>query len=145
MLYGRRMMQMMNRWVFGKTPALTGAGAYWLSLHVGDPGDDGQSNRDDLNWLGYERDQMSPGAWSNPTLADPSVVNNSVPVEWGPAIADWAALANFTHVGVWTDPVSHLEEHFVGRYVIGVPSNVPAGQTMTIDASTLISDLRNGP
>jgi hypothetical protein len=132
-MIGRRFMQNLLNWAFGKTPAATPAGVIYLSLHTASPGTDGQTSNE-ATGSGYARVATSAASWNVATAADPSVLTNAALIQWPTATGDWSGGANFTHVGMWAHATSTTEANFLGAQAIGTPRNVLNGDTLQLQA-----------
>lgn len=88
-----------------QTALLTGR---YLSLHVGDPGDDGAN---EVAGGAYARQPVS----FDLTGSNPNVASNNAIVQFPTATALWGTI---THFGVWTAASG-------GSYLIGGPVSIP--------------------
>lgn len=126
--FGKRQIRSMINWAGGKLPADTDAGAWYVSLHTGDPGDDGQV-ANEATGLAYARVLTSPATWGVATDATPSVMASILDVVFPTAGGDWSLTVAFTHFGLWNTLAGTVEADYVGRGVLTAPASVYSGQT----------------
>lgn len=89
--------------LFGKTSnfgALASAPAIYIGLSSTTPAEDGTGVTEPSGGA-YARQLVVAASWNAATLADPSVVDNSVAITFPKATADWLAGANLTHFVVY--------------------------------------------
>lgn len=86
----------------------------YVSLHAGDPGDDGQSGSEPSGGS-YARVSTAPANWNAATVATPSVSDNAAAITFLAATADWVGGSNLTHAGLWDHATSTLEANYIGR------------------------------
>lgn len=125
---------------FGKTPVVafpgsSGGTSVYLSLHTGNPGDDGQTaNEVTTTTSGYARVNVPAANWANAVVGanDAAVtISNSATVTFGPSSGANAAWGTITHVGAWKDASSTSSANFLGRIPISPTVNITAaGQSV---------------
>lgn len=100
----------------------------YVSLHVGDPGDDGQDGAE-ATGTGYAAVDTTPATWSAATDATPSVTDNVAAITFPEAGGDWSSGSSFTHVGLWKHATTRTEAQYIGRGVLGTPKPILSGET----------------
>jgi len=131
--YGRRQASETLNHLFGKTPDTTPAGVLYVSLHTGDPGEDGQT-ANEATGSGYARVLTAATDWNAATLADPSVADNANPIAFPAATGDWSAGADMTHFGLWNHLTLGAEANFIGSGSLTVAKPVLNGDTASFAA-----------
>ncbi len=126
--WGKRVQKEMQNHVMGKAPDTTPAGIVWVSLHTGDPGDDGQAVNEAVG-IGYARVSMVAADWNPATDAQPTVTSNLNAATFADAGGDWSGAAPMTHFGLWTHPTDSAEADYVGRALLTTAAPVIEGQT----------------
>ena len=126
--FGKRQIISLINHASGKTPDDTDAGVWYVSLHTGDPGDDGQTSNE-ATGTGYVRVLTSALTWGAATDATPSVMASILAVVFPTAGGDWSTASNMTHFGLWNTLAGTPEADYVGRGALTVPAPVLSGQT----------------
>jgi hypothetical protein len=134
--FGKRQIRSMINWAAGKVPADTDSGVWWVSLHTGDPGDDGQTSNE-ATGTGYARVSVIATDFSVATDATPSVLANANPITFPTAGGDWSTAADQTHFGLWNHVTNTAEADYVGRGVLTTAAPVLSGQTPNFPAAAL--------
>jgi hypothetical protein len=134
--YGRRHIQALNNYTFGKSPDGTPAGVIYVALFEGDPGDDGQSGVE-ANGTGYARVLTAATDWNVATLATPSETDNANAVAFAAAGGDWNAGADMTHFALFSTLAGTTEADYVGRGLLTTPQPVLNGQIPNFPAGAL--------
>ena len=96
MSFGNRTAQALLNALFGKTSnfgALATAPAIYIGLSSTTPAEDG-TNVTEEGAGGYARVLVVAASWNAATLADPSLLDNSVAITFAIATADWLSAAN---------------------------------------------------
>lgn len=140
MSLGKRVCRELLNHLFGKTPDTTPAGVVYMSLHTGDPGEDGQAGNE-ATGTGYARVSRAATDWDVATDADPSVLDNATEIAFPQAGGDWSAGADFTHVGIWTHASNATEAEYVGACALTTAKPVLNGDTLSIAAGSLTISL----
>ena len=96
----------------------------YISLHAGTPGDVGSN---ECVGTPYER---QPGAWAI-TGGNPSMLSNSVVIQYETAEDDWGTLSHF---GVWTAVTGGT---FLGGWPLLAPKTVTPGDVVRWDVGKL--------
>lgn len=134
--YGKRHAKESLNHTFGKTPDTTPAGVLYVSLHTGDPGEDGQT-ANEASGGSYARKVTSAASWNAATDADPSVTDNASAITFVTATADWSSASDMTHYGLWSTLSGTGEADYVGSGVLDVARPVLDGDTPEFAAGTL--------
>ena len=134
--FGKRQIRSMINWAAGKVPADTDAGVWWVSLHTGDPGDDGQT-ANEATGTGYARVATTAATWGVATDATPSVMSSILAVVFPTAGGDWSAAANQTHFGLWNSLTLTTEAAYIGRGILTTAAPVLSGQTPNFPVGAL--------
>lgn len=100
--------QALLNYMFGKTSNFDTQPTIYVSLHTGDPGETGASECADSG--AYARVATAATDWNTATLADPSLLDNAVAIEFPSATAAWGTI---THFGLW-DSGTHGAGNFLG-------------------------------
>lgn len=143
---GRRIRRLSLDANVGKAATFTSTGTF-ISLHTGDPLDDGSAaNEVTTTTSGYVRQTVSSANWTAatvPALSAPSISATGIAVTFGPSSGANAAWGTITFVGVWDNVSATAEANFIGRCAV-TPSQVVggAGQSVSfaIGAITLTDD-----
>lgn len=98
----------------------------YVSLHTGDPGEDGQG-AGEVSGNGYARVSTAPGDWGPAAGADPSALANTSTVTFPPASG--GAWGTITHMGFWTHSSTTSEAVFVGGTALAASKSVGDGDT----------------
>lgn len=126
----------MINWAAGKVPADTDDGIWWVSLHTGDPGDDGQTSNE-ATGTGYARVSTVAADWNVATDATPSVLDNANAATFPTAGGDWSSAADQTHFGLWNNVSASAEANYIGRGLLTTAAPVLSGQTPNFPAGAL--------
>ncbi len=122
--------------LFGKTSnfgTLATAPAIYIGLSSTTPAEDG-TNVTEPTGGAYARELVVAGSWNTATLADPSLIDNSVAITFTQATADWLTQANLTHAVVY-DAVT--TGNYLGTGALSTPKPVLNGDTAQIAAGDL--------
>ena len=130
------MIQSMINWAAGKVPADTDAGVWFVSLHTGDPGDDGQTANEAVG-VGYARVAVVAADFTPATDATPSVLANANPITFPLAGGDWSGAADMTHFGLWNHVSGSTEAQYIGRGKLTTDAPVLDGQQPNYPAAAL--------
>jgi hypothetical protein len=109
---------------------ITAPTTVYVSLHTGDPGEDGQG-ANEVSGNGYAREAASFGAASG---TDPSTVSNDVAVEFDTPSGSWGTV---TYFGLWSSLTETGEAYFLGGGALTTPRTIGTGE----DASFAIGEL----
>ena len=92
---------------FWNLSAQTAASTFYVSLHTGDPGEDGANN--EVSGNGYARTSVATGTgqW---TRTGSQVVNNNAVSFTGPTPATFGTV---THFGIWKHATSTAAANFI--------------------------------
>ena len=134
--FGKRQIRSMINWAAGKVPADTDAGVWFVSLHTGDPGDDGQT-ANEATGTGYARVSVLAADFNVATDATPSVLDNVNAITFPTAGGDWSTAANQTHFGLWNTLAGTPEADYIGRGLLTTAAPVLSGQTPNFPAGAL--------
>lgn len=117
---------------FGKTPVVpfptTGSSQIFLSLHTGNPGDDGQTSNE-VTGTGYLRLQADGADWAAAVVGanDAAVtISNGVAKVFGPSGAAWSSSTPITFIAAWKTSTGTLAANFLGRVPITPSQTVTA-------------------
>lgn len=113
--------------------------AFFISLHTGDPGPDGQTaNEVTTVSTGYARVSvtLTAGAgFAAATTANPSVTSNSGTITFPTAVTtNWGTV---TYFGVWTSSTLTTAAAFVGGQILTASQVVNIGNTASFAAAAL--------
>lgn len=128
---------------FGKTPVVAfPVTNIYLSLHTGNPGDDGQtSNEVTTTTSGYARQNVVPASWGNAVVGANDVavtISNTAIVTFGPSSGANAAWGAVTFLGAWKTLAGVTAADFLGRIPITPTQTVTAaGQSVVFAASAI--------
>lgn len=138
MSFGRELSRQLLNEVFGKTPEYTAPANYFVSLHTGDPGEDGQAGNE-ATGAGYARVSTVPADWNPATLADPSLLDNLNVIQFAQCTeaGGWSGGANMTHAGLWRTLAGTVEADYLGSALLGTPKPVLNGDTPDIAVGDL--------
>src|ERR1700755_950456 len=105
--------------------AIAGGGTYWVTLHTGDPGVDGQTaNEVSTSGTGYSAKSTTSSDWSAGNSASPTTeLSNATVFNFGPASG--SGFGTVTYFGIWNHATNRLPAHLVG----GNNRTPPAGFT----------------
>src|SRR5712671_6453381 len=137
---GKRQDEELLNHLFGKVPDTTPAGVLWISLHTGNPGNDGQAGNEAVG-VGYARAPMVAADWAVATNAEPSVTVNANAAVFPAAGGDWSAGAAFTWIGLWSTLAGATEADFCGRLALTEPKPVLNGDTAALAAGLIALSL----
>jgi hypothetical protein len=87
---------------------------FYISLHTGDPGVDGQT-ANEVSGNAYARVAVtltSGAGFDATTTADPAVTQNTNVITFPTATGSWGTV---TYFGIWNDPTGTATSNFVGR------------------------------
>jgi len=108
----------------------------FLSLHTGNPGDDGQTaNEVTTTTSGYARQTLTwtVAAYTSVSADGPAVASNSNAISFGPSTGANAAWGTITHMGIWSASSGTTETTFRGRVAASVSQSVSgSGVTITV-------------
>lgn len=116
------------------TSAVTRPTAWFVQLHMSDPGETGTSGTQPAIIAG-DYDRKSLGA-SGMTTATAGTCSNPAAVSW--TAAGTAATYTFTHVSIW-DAVTG--GNFLMRGALAIPETVAANGVITFAPSKLVASL----
>jgi hypothetical protein len=133
---GKRVDKELLNHLFGKTPDTTPAGVLYISLHTGDPGNDGQT-ANEATGSAYARVTTAATDWNAATNAEPSVTTNANAITFPTATGNWSSGTNFTYIGIWKHLTNTGEADFIGRAALTVAKPVMNGDTLSIAAGSL--------
>lgn len=136
MSFGRELNRQILNTIFGNVPVYSAPANYFVSLHTGDPGEDGQGGNEATGG-GYARVSTEAADWNMATLADPSVVDNANSILFGTSTEDWSGGANMTHAGLWRNLAGTTEADYLGSAVLGTPVPVPERSIISFSAGDL--------
>ena len=122
--------------LFGKTSnfgALGSAPAIYVGLSSTTPAEDGTNVTEEAAGA-YARQLVVAGSWNTATLADPSLIDNSVAITFPQATADWLTQDNLTHAVVYDAVTSGS---YLGTGALSTPKPVLNGDTAQIAAGDL--------
>jgi hypothetical protein len=120
--------------------AHTGGGTYWVTLHTGSPGVDGQTANEVGAGVGYAAQPTTNANWSAATAAEPSVVSNGIAVLFGPAAG--AGFGTVTHYGKWNHATNRAPSNFLGfEALTGGPETVANGDSLNFPVGSLTISL----
>jgi len=120
--------------------ALTQPTNIFVSLHTGNPGEDGQTaNEVSTSGTAYARFSTDGTYWANATNADPAVILNALAIAF--AVATGAGFGTVTHVGLWLHLTSTAEANYIGMYTLSSSKTIAAGDTISFAASALAFSL----
>jgi hypothetical protein len=136
MSFGRELSRQLLNEIFGKAPEYTAPANYFVSLHTGDPGEDGQGGNE-ATGTGYARAQTAAADWNAATLADPSLLDNANAITFAQAGGDWSGGVDFTHAGLWRTLAGATEADYLGSALLGTPKPVLNGDTPEFAAGAL--------
>ena len=138
MSFGKELCRQLMNTVFGKTPAYAAPANYYVSLHTGDPGEDGQT-ANEATGAGYARVSTLPADWNPSTLADPALLDNLNAVTFAQCTeaAGWSAGANMTYAGLWRTLAGTVEADYLGTALLDVAKPVLNGDTPEYAAGDL--------
>ncbi len=122
--------------MFGKTSnfgSFGSAPAIYVGLSSTTPAEDG-TNVTEEGAGAYARQLVVAGSWNSATLADPSLIDNSVAITFPQATADWLSQANLTHAVLY-DAVT--TGNYLGTGALSTPKPVLNGDTAQIAAGDL--------
>src|SRR5262245_35196415 len=89
-------------------------GSFWVTLHTGDPGADGQtSNEVSTSGTAYAAQAVTASTWNTPTAANPTVVTNGVAITY--AQATGSGFGTVTWAALWNSSSGRLASNFVAR------------------------------
>ena len=131
---GRRMSGHAMNWVFNKTATAPGT-TYYISLHPGDPGEDGQSNAEPTSTGGYARASIAAAALTAAATnaALPVAVSNTGTLSFPQSSAAWSTGATaLTYFGVWDHATNTAEGNFIGRGLLGGGGQAVNGANITL-------------
>lgn len=123
--------------------ALTGkpaiaAGAFFISLHTADPGEDGQtSNEVSTSGTAYAAVSVTAAGHftTNATVASPSEISNTAAITW--AVATGSGFGTVTHAGIWNHATNRAAANFLGRGALSASQAVAVGNTFSFPIGTL--------
>lgn len=136
MSFGRELCRQMLNEIFGKTPEYTAPANYYVSLHTGNPGEDGQT-ANEATGAGYARKSTVSADWNAATLADPSLLDNLNVITFAQATGNWSASANMTYAGLWRSLAGATEADYMGAALLTVAKPVLSGDTPSFAAGEL--------
>lgn len=132
--FGKRVAKEILNLFFGKTTAFsTSAGVLYISLHTGDPGEDGQT-ANEVSGGSYARKSTAATDWNAATDADPSVTTNATDLTFVTATGAWGTI---THFGVWTHASNATEAEFLYSGSLSPSQAVVSGNTVSFPAASL--------
>ena len=113
----------------------SGASRY-LGIHIGDPGEDGQSGSE-ATAAGYARTQMVGADWN--AAAGRAITNSGDSNTWanGGFGQLSAAITNATHWTLWRTLAGTGAGDFLGRFPFPAPQTFPNGSTPIVEDSSL--------
>ena len=125
-------------WVFNKTATAPGT-TYHISLHTGDPGEDGQT-ANEATGGSYARASITAAnitaAATNANL--PVGVSNTGTLTFPTSSGAWSSGSTLTWFGVWDHATNTAEANFVGRGQLSVTQSVGgSGVTLSFAAGDL--------
>lgn len=100
------------RRVVGKTGEYVAPANMFVALSSTDPAEDGQSITEPSTG-GYARQSTVEANWNDPTLADPSLMDNGAAITWLQATADYLAGVDLTHFALWRSLAGTTEADYV--------------------------------
>lgn len=113
--------------ILGKSPDTTPAGVVWVSLHTGDPGEDGQT-ANEATGAGYARVSTVAVDWD---VADdstsPATTQNASVIQFPLATGDWSGAVDFTFFAIWDDASLSAEANYIATGPITTPKSVESG------------------
>ena len=115
---------------------LTAESAWYISLHTGDPGADGQT-ANEVSGNNYSRVNYGDN-WNNATGATPSVVDNANDIVFPTASGSWGTI---TYAGIWNHASNTAAANFIARVALTPSQAIDNGNVATIPATTLIVSL----
>ena len=136
MSFGQELSRQLLNEVFGKSPEYTAPANYFISLHTGDPGEDGQT-ANEATGSGYARVSTASADWNAATLADPSVLDNLNSIDFAQATGDWSTGTDMTHAGLWRSLSGGTEADYMGFALLGTAKPVLNGDTPSFASGTL--------
>lgn len=137
---GKRQDKELLNHLLGQVPDTTPAGVLFISLHTGNPGNDGQAGNE-ATGVGYARAPMVAADWAPATDAEPSVALNANAAVFPTAGGDWSGGANFTWIGLWATLGGTTEADFCGRLQLTEAKPVLNGDTAELAAGLIALSL----
>lgn len=119
---------------------------YYISLHTGDPGVDGQTaNEVSTSGTAYARQTIAiaSGGWSAATSAQPSVITNAAVITY--ATATGAGFGTITFFGIWKTVSGTATTDFVGSGPVSPSQAVAAGNTASFAIGALSMSINYTP
>lgn len=111
---------------------LTAETTWYISLHTGDPGADGQT-ANEVSGNNYSRVNYGDN-WSAGTAATPSVVDNTNDIVFPTASGSWGTI---TYAAVWNHASATAAANFIARVALTPSQAIDNGNVATIPAGTL--------
>jgi hypothetical protein len=124
--------------LFGKAAFTNPNGVYFISLHSGDPGPDGQT-ANELTGANLTRKATAAADFGNATTANPSIIANTSDITFAAATG---AVGVATHAGLWRTVSGTTTTDFVGAAVLPSSMAVGIGNQPKILAGSLTHSLQ---
>lgn len=147
---GKLMRGSALEFAFGKTPATITPTTLFVSLHTGNPGDDGQtSNEVTTTTSGYGRATLAPANWGAAVVGANDVavtISNTAAITFGPSSGANAAWGTITYLGVWKTSTGSVASDFIGRVQV-LPNQIvsAAGQSVPFAIGAITFTDNSGP
>lgn len=115
--------------------AINSGGTYWVTLHTGDPGVDGQTSNEVGAGVGYSAKATTSSDWSSGTTASPTTeTSNATVFNFGPASG--AGFGTVTYFGIWNHATLRAAANFVGANTC-TSQTVASGNTLSFPIGSL--------
>jgi hypothetical protein len=127
----------LQRRLLGKTGQYVAPANFFVALSTTNPNEDGQGITEPTE-PSYARASTDEADWTDPTLADPSVFNNSAIVDFGTAAEDWATGTDLAFFAIFRTLAGTVEADFLIGGALTVPKPVLTGDPATFPIGTLV-------
>jgi hypothetical protein len=108
--FGNTFRKAVTDYLFGKAAFTNPNGIYYISLHSGDPGPDGQT-ANEITGVNLARKVTAASDLGSATTANPSVITNTADIVFGTASG---AVGTATYAGIWRTVSGTTAADFVG-------------------------------
>jgi len=136
-MYSNILRRDVQRHIWGKAGSLPLGTNFWVTLSTADPGQNGQSIAEPVG-NGYAAVATVPADWSDPSLANPSVMNNANIVDFGTATGPWGLL---THYAVWNHATLRAEANFMGQKALTTSMSPVATNPVSFPIGAIVINL----
>lgn len=138
--FGNTFKKDLQQFIFRGTALPNSIAQFYVGLHTGDPGPDGQTANEVVTTGGtlYARVNKPQGTtdWSTATTANPSVISNATAISFPTAGANWGVI---TYFSIWRATTgSSAITDFIGGQSLTASQTVNTGNTASFAIGALV-------